>query len=238
ESAKRYGKEMLAEWQDMEERHYVVFYLCSLATFFCTQNDQRTVNACAEALSQIAAATSAPDALASLAYALGESALTSGDVTEAADHFKRAVDLFAPIGLPIDHAQAQWRAGVALAAAGNRAQAVDYLFSAYRTTHRLGARPLSEKIAQALLTLGEKVDERLGRRAAGRLRRGGLTRRQFEVLRLVAEGLTNQEIAERLVLSTRTVDMHVSNILDRLDSRSRIDAVRKAGELGLLNQES
>ena len=66
------------------------------------------------------------------------------------------------------------------------------------------------------------------------MKRGGLTLRQLEVLRLIALGKTNKDIAGDLFLSPRTVDMHVGNIFTRLDSRSRTDAVRKAGELGLL----
>jgi DNA-binding NarL/FixJ family response regulator len=62
----------------------------------------------------------------------------------------------------------------------------------------------------------------------------GLTRRQREILQLVATGQTNAEIAHALVLSPRTVEMHVANILATLDSRSRAEAVRRASELGLL----
>ncbi len=72
--------------------------------------------------------------------------------------------------------------------------------------------------------------------AAGRLRSGDLTRRQREILQLVAQGQTNAEIARSLVLSPRTVEMHVANILGCLDSRSRADAVRRAAELGLLDE--
>ena len=52
----------------------------------------------------------------------------------------------------------------------------------------------------------------------------GLTDRQLAVLALVAEGLTNAEIADRLVLSRRTVDTHVAAVLAKLDVRSRRDA--------------
>ena len=53
-------------------------------------------------------------------------------------------------------------------------------------------------------------------------------------MRLVAVGRTNREIAQELVLSPRTVDMHVRNLLRKLDCRSRVEAARRAGELGLL----
>ena len=52
--------------------------------------------------------------------------------------------------------------------------------------------------------------------------------------RLVAAGQTNREIARGLFLSPRTVDMHVRNILAKFGCRSRVEATRKAAELGLL----
>ena len=61
----------------------------------------------------------------------------------------------------------------------------------------------------------------------------GLTSRQVDVLRLVADGLTNAEIAQRLHLSVRTVDHHVSAVLTRLGLASRRDAARAAAELGV-----
>jgi DNA-binding NarL/FixJ family response regulator len=54
------------------------------------------------------------------------------------------------------------------------------------------------------------------------------------VMRLVAAGCTNREIARDLFLSTRTVDMHVRNILVKLRARSRTEAAHKATEAGLL----
>ena len=60
------------------------------------------------------------------------------------------------------------------------------------------------------------MTEHLGRRAAAEHETAGLSRREVEVVRLVAQGLTNREIAAELVLSTRTVDMHVRNILAKL----------------------
>src|SRR3712207_6166762 len=79
-----------------------------------------------------------------------------------------------------------------------------------------------------------RSDRPLSRRQAEQLSSEGLTRRELDVLRLLAVGRTNREIAGELFVSTRTVDMHVRNLLRKLDSRSRADAARRASELGLL----
>src|SRR4029450_3376797 len=60
----------------------------------------------------------------------------------------------------------------------------------------------------------------------------GLTDRQLEVLALLAEGLTNAEIADRLVVSVRTVDHHVAAVLAKLNVGSRREAARAAAALG------
>ena len=98
--------------------------------------------------------------------------------------------------------------------------------AAHRVARRLGAAPLEQQLAADLAALGERPD----RRDASR----GLTRREVEVVRLVAAGRTNREIARELFLSPRTVEMHVSSIIGKLDCRSRADATRRAAELGLL----
>jgi DNA-binding NarL/FixJ family response regulator len=87
----------------------------------------------------------------------------------------------------------------------------------------------------ALVPPSKPAPRRLGRRAIGLLERGGLTRRELEVLRLVANGQTDREIAQALVLSPRTIEMHVANCLGKLGCRSRAHAVRRAVELNLLD---
>ena len=73
----------------------------------------------------------------------------------------------------------------------------------------------------------------LGPRPSTRANPVGLTARQLDVLRLVAQGLRNAEIAEQLVLSERTVDHHVTAILQKLGARSRTEATAHAMRLGL-----
>ena len=74
----------------------------------------------------------------------------------------------------------------------------------------------------------QQVDKLLGR-----ARPGGLTEREVEVLRLVAEGRSNPDIARALVLSQKTVERHLSNIFTKLDVPSRTAAAAYAHEHGL-----
>ena len=62
-----------------------------------------------------------------------------------------------------------------------------------------------------------------------------LTDRELEILRLVTRGLTNPQIAERLIISVSTVNFHVHNILDKLGAKTRTEAVTIAAREGLIN---
>jgi DNA-binding CsgD family transcriptional regulator/tetratricopeptide (TPR) repeat protein len=225
----------LARWAETEERHYAIPDLRWSATFFAEQGRPADLGACANALARIAAETGNPEALAALSHALGEASLLDGDATQASEHFLRALEVLRNVDVPFERAQIQLRAGVALAVVGEREAAVEQLTEAYRTATRLEARPLAEEAVRQLVALGEHVERRLGRRAAGQLERAGLTRRELEVVQLVAVGRTNREIGQELFLSARTVEMHVGNVLAKLDCRTRTEATHKAEQLGLLS---
>jgi ATP/maltotriose-dependent transcriptional regulator MalT len=234
DQARAHCRFVLERWARSEDHHYAVWGLRWAACFFARQGALDDARACAEALSTIAARTGHPDALAALAHALGETALAEGHPESAAQQLERAVELHATLDIPFERAQVQLRAGVALAAAGQGDAAAERLVEAHTGARRLGAVPLAAQAAAKLEELGESIERRLGRRAAAEHENGGLSRRELEVVRLVASGRTNREIADQLVLSTRTIDMHVRNILTKLGCRSRTEAATKAGDLGLL----
>jgi ATP/maltotriose-dependent transcriptional regulator MalT len=234
ESAVERSRFLVGLAQNSDDRHQPVQSLRWAATLFAGQRLADDVRSCADALAACATASGNAEALSALAHALGELSLLEDDAEDAAMQFSRALDLLRDVELPFDRAEIQVRAGIALAATGEREAGIERLTEAYRTARRLGARPLARRAAAELATLGERVDRRLGRRAVGELERGGLTRRELEVLRLVAAGNTNREIARDLYLSPRTVDMHVRNMLAKLGARSRTDATRRAADLGLL----
>jgi DNA-binding CsgD family transcriptional regulator/tetratricopeptide (TPR) repeat protein len=97
----------------------------------------------------------------------------------------------------------------------------------------LGAEPLARLVRARLRDLGVARIPR-GPVPATRENPAGLTERQVEVVRLVAQGLTNTEIAGRLVLSVRTVESHVAASLAKLGAPTRRDVAARAAILGLL----
>jgi DNA-binding CsgD family transcriptional regulator len=105
----------------------------------------------------------------------------------------------------------------------------------FPVVHDAGGRlTLAELLAEAdaIVTLAEEAAREPRRRGAGIL--SALTARELEVLKLVADGKTDREIAEILFISRRTVNYHVANILSHLGVHSRQDAVARAHDLGLL----
>ncbi|WP_245717679.1 ATP-binding protein [Nocardia jejuensis] len=140
----------------------------------------------------------------------------------AQGRFEDAANAFERLSTPYDAALALAESGES----GLARRALDIL-------DRLGADAVAGKVRFELRAAGAR-DVPAPRRATTRANPAGLTTRQIEVLRLLETGLTNAELAERLYLSVKTVDHHVSAILTKLQVTKRRDAVRRARETGIL----
>jgi DNA-binding NarL/FixJ family response regulator len=95
----------------------------------------------------------------------------------------------------------------------------------------LDARPMADRLRRQLRDMGADSIPR-GPTKKTLTNPGGLTNRQLEVLRLVVEGLNNEQIADELYLSKKTVEHHVSAIYSKLGVDSRTQAVNAATEVG------
>lgn len=177
-----------------------------------------------------------PEGLAWLARAEAEWHRAHGRLDVAA--WRAVVEAF-DFGFVYEVARSRWRLAEALLVEGDRAGALKEWRRAVEAAESLGARPLAAALAE------------LGRRARFTSEPSAvlvpelpaaltsaltfaLTAREREVLALVAEGLPNREIGERLFIARKTVSVHVSNILGKLGVSSRTQAAAVAHRDGLL----
>ncbi|MEK6719594.1 MAG: response regulator transcription factor [Chloroflexota bacterium] len=149
---------------------------------------------------------------------------------------------WASAGRPFPEAYARFReAESILAARGDRHAAEAALRAADVTARTLGAEPLGEAVRllarHARIELDPKEDRSLNETvpvaADGASATYGFTERELEVLHLVAGGWSNQQIGDVLFISRKTASVHVSNIMGKLDVRSRVEAAAVAHRLGL-----
>lgn len=157
------------------------------------------------------------DAMA--AHASGAVELAAGDASGALPYLRKAHLLWTRAESPFERARVQALTGRALAALGDTESSRRELEAARSTFRQLGAQPAADEVAGLL---------------APPTLPAGLTAREVEVLRLVASGRSNAQIAATLVLSEKTVARHLSNIFGKLDVGSRTAATAYAFEHGLV----
>ncbi len=171
----------------------------------------------AEELSEIAALFGNPAVKAMAAYAGANVRLACGEVDDALVPARESTGLWNDIGSPYEAARARVLVARALRELGDEDSATTEFAVARRAFAEVGAASAAQDIDRLL----------------GRTRPGGLTEREVEVLRLVAEGRSNSDIARMLVLSQKTVERHLSNIFTKLNVPSRTAAAAYAHENGL-----
>jgi LuxR family transcriptional regulator, maltose regulon positive regulatory protein len=185
--------------------------------------EERVVEALEE-LREIAPRLRTPPVRAAHLGTEGAVAAARGEPDEARRFFEDALDVLAPIEAPLEIARLRLELAAALSALGRKPAAQREIEMALATCRELGATADAAR-AEAML------ERRAAIAGTGPLAK--LSRRELEVLALVAEGLTNQTIAERLVISQHTVHRHVSSILRKLDAPSRSAAAVVAAQNGL-----
>jgi DNA-binding CsgD family transcriptional regulator len=147
--------------------------------------------------------------------------------------FDAAAQAWERLGQPYQLAVALLGGGEAALAVSDRDGAAERLRRAGEHAERLGARPLADEIGTLARSARIRPDGgKPGQSAAAPL---GLTAREFEVLRLVADGRSNPEIAARLFISAKTASVHVSNILAKLGVANRGEAAAAAHRLHLFD---
>lgn len=138
-----------------------------------------------------------------------------------------AIEKFRQFGHAYETARSQARLGAVLRAGGQATQARLVIDESRQTATRLGAKALLVELRE----LGSKraPDQPKGSRVSE-----PLTPREQEILAIVAQGRSNNEIARQLFISAKTVSVHVSNILAKLDASGRTEAAALARKQGLL----
>jgi DNA-binding CsgD family transcriptional regulator len=188
-------------------------------------------------LAQAQAALNRPDEAARVAAQLDEIAERSGlgrvrglaelsrarsclDPGDAIAAFERAIDLLEANSAPLDAAIAHFELSRLLKDTDHDTAVAEARLASSRFD-RLGANQLSDQAAALLRSLGVRGQ-------TGPKRKARLTERESQVLNLIAQGMTNAEIAERLFISQKTAANHVSNVLMKLGVRSRTEAAAVA----------
>ncbi|HZU76167.1 MAG TPA: AAA family ATPase [Dehalococcoidia bacterium] len=154
---------------------------------------------------------------------LGIAAAAAGNPA-ATQHFRRAIERHAGLNAPLLLARSHELLGGELLRAGaGRDEARACLEQALRLYRGHDLTHASARVASKLDTTA----------TLARVAPAGLTPREIEVLRLIAAGCSNREIAERLVLSTNTVERHITNLYAKIDARGKADATAFAIRHGI-----
>ena len=171
-------------------------------------------SATADELQSVAASFRCPPLQARASHSAAIVALDADDPATALQLLRQAIAVWKQLGWRYENARCRLQLGRALRALGDDESAATELAAARDNFAELGAAPAEREVAALMASTYPS----------------GLTAREVEVLRLVAVGNTNPEIAAQLFLSEKTVARHLSNIFAKLDVTSRTGAAAYAYE--------
>ena len=183
--------------------------------------DLENARAAAAELAEIATAIGAPLLHAASAHATGAARLAAGEIADASMSLREALDIWRDLNMPYEEAQTCLLMAAVYERRGDQDGRRLELDAARKLFTQLGAEPRLARVA-------DQFDRATHRPA------GSLSEREAQVLRLLAAGKTNREIAETLFISEKTVARHVSNIFDKLGVSSRTGATAWAYQHNLI----
>ena len=213
---------------DKQARTFAAFALFDLAEAAAEAGDAATAGAAAADLSELALYIGVPAYRGLAAAASAWAGVAGGDTERAAFDAGLAIELLSAGGWTAHVARCHYALGQSLSAVA-RAEAVAALERAAAILEECGSTWRRDRCLETLRRLGTA-----GRRAAAAaLGPGSLTRREREVARLAATGMSAKEIAQSLFVGKRTVETHLANVYAKLGVDSKLQLVRRATELGL-----
>jgi DNA-binding NarL/FixJ family response regulator len=207
--------------QETRERAGRALVLPAHVEIMLAVGDMDSARAGAEELRDIAHESGAMMLTAWAARSNGAVLLAADEPGQALEHLRDAYTRWRELEAPYEAARVRVLIALACRALADEDGATMELESARWTFEKLGAEPDIRRVSELAVP---------ARPASAH----GLTGREFQVLRLVASGLTNRAIGERLSISERTVERHVSNIFGKLRVASRTEAAAHAYERGLV----
>jgi DNA-binding CsgD family transcriptional regulator len=177
----------------------------------------------------VATARRNPLLAAQLAHARGKLHFARHDTERAAASLRDAAEIIGPLEMPYEHGLIELGHGQVLRRARERRAAAAALLAAQQRFAAVGAGPALERCETELAACGLAPATRKTRDYTA------LTPQELAVARLVVSGMTNREVAEELMLSTKTVEFHLGHVYTKLDVRTRSDlrARARANELSL-----
>ena len=172
----------------------------------------------------IAVARGLRSAQGRMARIQGQLALARAEPVEASARFEEALAHHTAVGMPFERAMDELALGEVLRRQGRRRAAAEVLGRAHGVLTRLGAATAVERVERELLACGLTPARR------GAADRDRLTPQEREVRRLVARGMTNRAVATELLVSTKTVEVHLTRIYSKLGVSSRAQLIAAAAD--------
>ncbi len=195
------------------------------ARFHAAAGQRPSAREAAVATIELASAPAQPIVLASAHRLLGEIETAAGRHDAARSHLATSLAITQECELPYERALTQLAIAECEAVTGATTEARTAIAAVRRVCEPLGAAPVLERAARR--------ETRLGPKGSSPTYPGGLSTREIEVLRLVAQGMTDAEAGSALSISPRTVGQHLRSIYTKLDVSSRAAATRLAVEQGI-----